>query len=167
MFKIAYFEKQNTILIWVVCIIGMIVILFFGLNTEKMINEDGETMPIGLTIFNIILFLAAFLLFYDMKIILSNERLIVKFGIGIFKKEFKLEEIDKSSIDIHKPSMINGIGWRYSLKGDMLFNTKFGTAVRFKLKHKSKSYSIVTSNYEELKEKLIQATEKKSSENNT
>ncbi|QTY27023.1 hypothetical protein [Flavobacterium sp. CS20] len=167
MSKITYFEKQNTILIWVVCIIVLIIILVIGFNVENITNDEGETIPIGLTFFNVALILVAFLLFYDMKIVLSNEYLKVKFGIGVFKKEFKLQEIDQSSIEIYKPSMWYGIGWRYNLKGDMLFNTKFGTAVRFKLKNNNKSYSIVTSNYKELKEKLTKATENTSLENNS
>ncbi len=167
MSKISYFEKQNTTLVWVVCIIVFVIILVLGFNGDDITNDEGDKMHTIFVYINLAIILAAFLLFYDMKIILSEENLKVKFGIGVFKKKFKLEDIKKSSVDIHKPSMINGIGWRYSLKGDMLFNTKFGTAVRFKLKNSNKSYSIVTSNYNELKEKLIQSVENKSLENNT
>ncbi len=153
-----FYEKQNTTLVWVVCIIIFVIIAVLGFYAEDITNDEGDKMPAVFVYLNLVLIIIAFLLFYNMKIVLDDKSLVVKFGIGVFKKRFKVEDIDKTSIDIHKPSMINGIGWRYNLKGDMLFNTKFGTAVRFKLKNNNKSYSIVTSNYEELKEKLIQVT---------
>lgn len=166
MSNLIYFEKQNTIIVWVVCIIVFAIVLVFGFHGEDITNDEGDKMPSVFVYLNLTLILAAFLLFYNMKIILTDESLLVKFGVGVFKKKFNIVDIDKSSIDIHKPSMINGIGWRYNLKGDMLFNTKFGTAVRFKLQKNSKSYSIVTPQFEKLKEKLIKATEKNSLENN-
>ncbi|MBS3739124.1 MAG: hypothetical protein KGY51_09055 [Psychroflexus sp.] len=164
MAKTIFYEKQNTIVVWVVCIIVLAIILTFGFFGDNITNDKGDKMPVFFIYLNAILILTAFLLFYDMKINLTDQILSIKFGIGVFKKQFELEDIDQSSIDLHKPSMINGIGWRYNLKGDMLFNTKFGTAVRFKLKNKSKSYSVVTSNYEELKEKLMKAKESNSLE---
>jgi len=155
-----FYEKQNTMLVWVVCIIVFSIILIFGFYGKDITNDQGDKMHLAFVYINLALILALFLLFYDMKIVLTKNDLIVKFGIGVFKKKFKLEDIDNSSLEIYKPSMWYGIGWRYNLKGDMLFNTKFGTAVRFKLKNSNKSYSIVTSNHNELKEKLIQSVEK-------
>ncbi|NBC57949.1 MAG: hypothetical protein GVY05_06670, partial [Bacteroidetes bacterium] len=145
-----FYEKQNTTLVWVVCIIVFVIITVLGFYGEDITSDEGDKMPAIFIYINLTIIIAAFLLFYNMKIVLDDKYLIIKFGIGVFKKKFKLEDVDSSSLKIYKPSMWYGIGWRYNLKGDMLFNTKFGTAVRFKLKNKSKSYSVVTSNYEEL-----------------
>lgn len=156
MSNLVFFDKQNTTIVWVVCFIVLTIILFLGLNVDKITSDEGNTMPIALIYIHVFLLTAIFLLFYDMKIALNDKCLMVKFGIGAFKKKFNLQDINQSTIEICKPSMWYGIGWRYNLKGDMLFNTRFGTAVRFKLKGSHNSYSIVTPKFEELKNKLNQ-----------
>lgn len=149
-----YKEKQNFTLVWVITLVLLAVFIVLTFSTQNLSNENGENVPMGLLYFNLILVGSIFLLFYDMKILLNEKELQIRFGLGLFKRTFLLKDIDSQSIKIDKPKKINGIGWRYSLKGDMIFNTKFGQSVCFRMKDKRKTYHIVTSNYEELKVKL-------------
>ena len=154
MSKLIYKEKQTFTLIWVIALVLLAVFIVLTFSTKSLSNESGESVPMGLLYFNLILVGSILLLFYDMKILLNEKELQIRFGIGLFKKTFLLKDIECQTIKIDKPKKINGIGWRYTMKGDMIFNTKFGQSVCFKLKNKNKTYHIVTSNYDELKEKL-------------
>jgi len=149
-----YKEKQTFTLVWVITLVLLAVFVVLTFFTNQLSDESGQSAPMGLLYFNLILVGSILFLFYDMKILLNNEELQIRFGIGLFKKTFLLKDIDHQTIKIDKPKKINGIGWRYSIKGDMIFNTKFGKSVCFKMKGKNKTYHIVTSNYNEFKEKL-------------
>lgn len=153
-------SNKNFKLVWVSCLIAVAVISMFGISTYNASIENEENIPMFITFFNIFLFLALLFLFDDMKISLTTSHLKVKFGIGVFKKKFVLKEIELDSINIDKPSKWYGIGWRYKLNGDLILNTKYGKSVCFSVKKSTKTYHIVTSNYDQLRHKLFEAVSK-------
>ncbi len=156
MAKLIFIEKQQLTLVWIVAILILLLIGILGFSALGSVNDDGEKFPPFIIIFNFALIIFLFLLSYKFQIRLTTEELEIKFGIGILKKSFPVNEIDEESIHIVKPSKWYGIGWRYNLSGDMIFNAKYGKAVCFKLKKGDKKYYVGADNYELLKQKILE-----------
>ncbi len=156
MAKVLFLEKQHLTLVWVVSILILLLISILGFSAIGSVNDKGEEFPPFIIIFNFALIAFLFLLSYNFQIRLTTEELEVKFGIGILKKSFPVREINEESIQIVTPSKWYGIGWRYNLNGDMIFNAKYGKAVCFKLKNTDKKYYVGADNYELLKQKILE-----------
>jgi len=148
-------EKQNLKIVWVVVIIILIIMAVLGFGAIGTENEKGEEFPVITVFFNIGLMVFLFLLSYNFQIKLTSKKLFVQFGVGILKKSFDVNEIDKSSIKIVRPSKWYGIGWRYNFDGDMIFNAKYGKAVKFQLKNQSKKYYVGAVDYKRLEQELL------------
>ncbi len=91
---------------------------------------------------------------HNLKVKVTNIYIDIAFGNRLFYAHVPIEDIDPSSLEITKIPKIYGIGLRYDLKGNVIFNTRFGEGVRFKQLSKNKYHSVVAKNNQELYESL-------------
>ncbi len=139
--NILYKEKEIGYTIIVVVIAGILAILY-GLIFVKF-N--------WILIMGALLLLLSLFIFYSLKIIITDEKLIVIFGIGIVKLEFFRDEIvECKEVKTH---WYNGWGIHLTGKG-LLYNVKGFSAVQIKLKN-GKSYLIGTSSPDKICDILI------------
>ena len=144
--QIKYKETQYGILLNVVLAIS---ILFSFFTYSKVINESGAVILL-IVIFLIIIL---WLLLYKITIIITDDVISAIFGIGLLKKEIPLKEIDFSTLEVVKPSMLTGIGIRYTTKG-WLWNVKFGKAIYFKTKT-GKTFFVGTDEADKIRDLLL------------
>lgn len=140
-------------LVWSL-IIPFILIIFTLLLFMIIAIENEKHSLIYFFIFNSLLFATILLLFFKFKIELYKDILKLSFGIGIVSKKININAVDKNSISEKKIPWYYGIGWRYDLKGNILFNANFGKAVIFSLKDNNKNIMIVMKNRDDFKNQL-------------
>lgn len=93
-------------------------------------------------------------LFYKLKITVTETQLNVSFGIGLIAIKFNLKDIDAFSIHTKDVPWYMGVGIRFTASGNWLFNTKPGKAVCF-AKTNRRSLICIGSNTPEELEKVI------------
>lgn len=98
-------------------------------------------MPLSVLIFAVVLCSIVLLLFYRMEVTIQKEQLRVVFGIGLIKRIFYLNDIDKKSLEIKRIPFFFGAGIRYTPDG-LLYNVGSGKALKFKIKNTKKGFLI-------------------------
>ena len=86
-----YKEKQTFTLVWVISLVLLVVFIVLTFSTKILSHENGESVPMGLFYFNLILVGSILLFFYDMKILLNEKELQIRFGIGLFNPNYLSE----------------------------------------------------------------------------
>ena len=131
---------------WVIVVVFLIII---GLITLAYIYNWGNN-PIDTTgyILCLILSVGFFLGFYGMTIIVFDNQIQVKFGIGFYTKRIDLSAID--SITVTKYPLYFGYGIRMIPKG-MLYNVSGRHAIEIKIKGKKSALYIGTNDWDNLK----------------
>ncbi len=131
--KIVYSEKQ-------VC---YYLILIMGVLPTFLIYQVGdaiwETSVLTILSFVILLFLSILLMFFQMRTIVYEDRVEVKYGIGIVKRVFQFKELTEGRCK--KIPWYYGAGIKYYPKGT-LYSINFTNAVEFRLKSQVKHISI-------------------------
>jgi len=148
--QIIFKETQNAYWVFILGIISIVPIVI----VSKMQLEKIEILSNILIIVSIII-ISITLLFYKLTIIICNEKFTISFGIGLIKKSIALINIDYQSIEEIKIPWYYGIGLRITPYG-ILFNTKFGKALKLKSKDQKKSILVGTDNFEEIKKVLLE-----------
>lgn len=130
-------------------------IILMVLAALLLLNDESMGF-IGIAVTGGLLLLAA-LAFYKLEISILNGKLIICFGVGWISREIPIKQIDSDSIHVTKVSPLVGVGLRYDLKGNTYYSVKFGKAVGFKLKNRSKNLLIGVHQPEKLADALRQA----------
>ena len=131
-----YYEKNQIgyVLLLILFVTGFL--LFFKIRSDILL--------ILLSILGIVT-----LLFYKLKILVTEEAIIVIFGIGLIKKKMKLSEIKKDSIQKVKIPWYTGIGIRLTSHG-VLYNVAIGEGLYLKSKSGNKRFFVVSKDYDKL-----------------
>lgn len=140
--KIKYKQDQYGTLLNIILLISIIQLIFVSIvasNTSKSVIFEAT----------IVLLLTVWLFFYKLTIIIDDKTIYAIFGIGLLKKKIPLSQIDLSTLEIVKPSLLTGIGIRYTKKG-WLWNVKFGKAIYFKTKN-GKTFFVGTDDADKIK----------------
>ncbi len=131
---------------------GLLMNLILILSTLLMIilykfQLGSNPIPLVGLIIVLSLLILTLLFFYKLTIIIDKTNIIASFGIGIIKRSMPINDIDFATLEKVKPSIITGIGIRLTAKG-WLWNVKFGNAIYFKNKNKTKTFFVGTEDYE-------------------
>jgi hypothetical protein len=131
---------------WVIVIIFITVIVLMTLSYLK----QWGTNPLdkGGYIFLMILFGSFFLIFYGMTIIVTDNQILIRLGIGLITKKIDLSEI--ISVDTKKYPIYFGYGIRITPNG-ILYNVNGRHAVEIRLKNKKNVIQIGTNDWDNLK----------------
>lgn len=152
MAKPIYEERQPIYL--VLTVFGALAISFLFLTIfGKFENELVRLLLLAL----ILIFAGIILISYQLKITVTADELILRFGNGFLKKHYRISEIDLNSFGTKKIPWYYGIGWKYDYKGNVFFNTRPGVALTFKLKHQPGKIMIVSRENQGLKKALVSA----------
>lgn len=150
------FEERNYIYI-IIIPIGISFLALFISGTILLLNKNNDF--IYFLLFTI-LFLLILLNFYQLKISVYPHKVSVAFGIGWFKKEILIRDININRLSIKKIPWYYGIGWRYDYKGNILISGQFGKGVVLKRVSK-KDIIIVTKSINIFKNAIINAKKRK------
>jgi len=131
---------------WVIAVTFITVLV---LLTLSFLYEWG-TNPIdkGGYIFMMLLFGSVLLMFYGITVIITDNEIIIRFGIGLITKKIKLSEIQ--SVAAMKYPVYFGYGVRIT-PGGVLFNVNGRHAVEIILKNKKKTVQIGTNDWDNLR----------------
>jgi hypothetical protein len=120
----------------------MIVLVFMLAVMYMYIYQIGPNpIPLSMTVVLEIIFGILMLLFYRLKTTISDELILLEYGISIIKIKIKLEDI--ASTKMVRNRWYYGIGIRI-IPGGMLYNAHGLDAVELALKHKRKKIRIGT-----------------------
>jgi len=118
------------------------------------INQSGsKPIPLGLSIFIFCLMFLPAVLFYNLKITITEEYALAQFGPGLLKRKVLLKDLDISKAEITSLPLLAGIGYRYGSRG-LFLNAKPGTALFIPAKNGGKHFFVGTGNGEEIIEVL-------------
>lgn len=144
--KIRYEEVQkldkrlSALLLALILIIAVLNFVNFGFNRPNLMS-----VSVGLVEVFLIFILLSFL---KLKIIVTDE--FLEFGFGIFKKKILRKNIIScKSVEIRFGQYF-GIGIRLGLNNTILYNTRFGRAVRIKVKGQQRDFVVTTDNPKKL-----------------
>lgn len=131
--------------------------LAFFIPTHILLNIlyfiQFGTHPLGFNDFILIngIFVLIYLLFYGMTITVSDEKILVSFGIGIIKRGIALNKI--YSVDTVKNPWYYGWGIRFIPNG-MLYNIGGSEGVELKMNSTGKVIRIGTKNPAQLRSEI-------------
>jgi hypothetical protein len=124
----------------------LLALIFIGFVMNAEVAKPGNvTLAINLVEIFLIFMLLNFL---RLKIVVTDKAL--EFGFGVFRKT-----IQRSKIVSCRPFDVRfgqyfGIGIRLGLNNTILFNTRFGKAVRIKIRGHGRDYVVTTDHPEKL-----------------
>lgn len=82
--------------------------------------------------------------FIELKIVVTDE--FIQFGFGLFRKKIPLNKIVSCKPYEVKFGQYFGIGIRFGFNKTILFNMRFGKAVRIKVRGSRRDYVVTTDN---------------------
>lgn len=131
---------------WVILITFTIVMFLLTLSYIK----QWGTNPLdkGGYIFMMLLFGSLVLMFYGMTVIVTDNQILIRLGIGLITRKINLSEI--ISVDTKKYPVYFGYGIRIT-PGGILYNVNGRHAVEIRLKNKKNVIWIGTHDWENLK----------------
>ncbi|MFH1314804.1 MAG: hypothetical protein ABIH67_00225 [Candidatus Uhrbacteria bacterium] len=129
-------------------VVTLIMFLYFGYIFQKV----GYEPIVFITSILVILILISFA---SLTVTIDQEFLRIKFGYGIFKKSFRLDQI--ASVKTARHHWYYGWGIRYCLKPPMwIYNVSGFDAVEIKMKN-GKVFRIGTDEPQELEQAITQS----------
>jgi hypothetical protein len=131
---------------WLVVIVFLIVIGW--ITVAYMYQWGNNPIPEPAYIVFLVLFFGTLLFFYGMTVIVDEKQIIIKLGIGFYKRKIDLSSI-KSVESITYPAYY-GYGIRLILNG-ILYNVSGNHAVRLTFKHSKRVILIGTNDWDNLK----------------
>ncbi len=141
---------------WVIVVTFITVLV---LLTLSYIKEWG-TNPIdkGGYIFMMMLFISILIMFFGMTVIITDNEIMIRLGIGLITKSIKLSEIQ--SVATVKYPVYFGYGVRIT-PGGVLYNVNGRHAVEIVLKNKKKTIQIGTNDWDNLRNAIESAIRSK------
>jgi len=111
-------QPATWLLILLFAIIGIIVV-----PTFITVNEEPLSSVANITLISVlVIFLITILLFYSLKVTITNKDLKIAFGIGLIRKAYQLQDI-KACKTVENPWYYGlgihfiGTGWIYNVSG--------------------------------------------------
>jgi len=140
--KMIYEEKQNFHVVFLGFLLLLIVIIgTMDFTIYTIYPADWATVVAdGTVIFLIFIFVN----FRKLEIKITDD--FLEFGFGIFRKKIPRKKIISCKTFEVRFGQYFGIGIRYGLNRTILYNTRFGKAVRIKLRGQKRDYVITTNN---------------------
>lgn len=136
--KIIFKETQYFLL----SIIPSVLIGVLLLVTE-IFNLGSKPAPLFVTLLAFLSLLILVILTYKMSITITEKSVIVKFGVGLIRKEITLSSIQADTIKETYITWYYGVGIRFFAEG-IIYNTKSGKGIEFETSEKK--YRIGTKN---------------------
>lgn len=137
---IIYEETQKLTLINITFLVLYIALIILYISTKSY-----EKTPILLFVFILVFSLIPVILFFKMDTKLTNEELIISYGIGIVKKTYKNNTLNYSNIQQEKIPWFLGVGIRIANDG-IIYNAQPGTAIKIQKTNSKKHIYIGTKN---------------------
>lgn len=144
--KTKYEEELNfhwflsAVLLLEIIIIAILIFMNFGFKLN------------GFTSFFVAIELFLLIIFWNfrkLKILVTDE--ILEFGFGIFNKRFPRKDIISCKpVEIRFGHSYYGIGIRFGWNNTILYNTRFGKAVRIKVRNHERDFVVTTNNPKKL-----------------
>ncbi len=132
-------QKFNSVVISLFLI--FIIAIPFGFYSVQLSPKTPSWVPPFLAILEMSLIFILFN-FYKLKISITNECL--EFGFGFFKKRTKLEDVVSCEPTNIRFGQYLGMGIRFGLDGTIAYNTRFGKAVKIKIRNKKRPYVLTS-----------------------
>ncbi len=130
----------SALLLFPIIIIAALIIMDFGL-----VLSDTTSFFVAIELFLILIFWN----FRKLKIRVTDESL--EFGFGIFKKRFLRKDIISCKpVEIRFGHSYFGIGIRFGWNNTILYNTRFGKAVRIKIRGHQRDFVVTTDSPQKL-----------------
>jgi hypothetical protein len=130
----------SALLLFPIIIIAALIIMDFGL-----VLSDTTSFFVAIELFLIIVFWN----FRKLRIIITDE--FLEFGFGIFNKRFNRKEIISCKpVEIRFGHSYFGIGIRFGWNNTILYNTRFGKAVRIKVRGHQRDFVVTSDNPKKL-----------------
>ena len=135
---------------WVITLIFLIVIIWM---TLAFIYQWGNS-PVDLTSYIIFMILFGGILsaFYGMTVIVTDNHIKIRFGIGLITKKIDLSRVKSATAQSYP--IYYGYGIRFIPNG-ILYNVSGRHAVELKFKNKTRVIQIGTDDWEKLTEVII------------
>jgi hypothetical protein len=127
--------RLNALFLLLIVIIGILIFANFGLSLT-----DTTAFFVAVELFLLIIFWN----FRKLKILITDD--FLEFGFGIFKKRFPKKDITSCKPFEVRFGQYFGIGIRWGFNNTVLYNTRFGKAVRIKVRNHKRDF-VVTTNY--------------------
>jgi hypothetical protein len=131
---------------WLIAIVFLIVIIWMTIAYRFQWGNNPIPKPAYIVL--LVLFIGALLFFYGMKVTVDDKQIIIKFGIGIYKRKIDLSSIQ--SVDSITYPSYYGYGIRLIPNG-ILYNVSGNHAVRLKFKKSKRVILIGTNDCDNLK----------------
>lgn len=135
---------------WVITITFLIVII--GMTFAFIYQWGSNPVELNGYIIFLILFGGLLSAFYGMTVIVTDNHIMIKFGIGLITKKIDLSKVKSATIQSYP--IFYGYGIRFIPNG-ILYNVSGTHAVELKFKNKTKVIQIGTDDWEHLKEVII------------
>jgi hypothetical protein len=131
---------------WLVVIVFLIVIAW--ITVAYMFQWGNNPVPEAAYIVFLVMFFGTMLFFYGMTVIVDEKQVIIKLGIGIYKRKIDLSSI-QSVESVTYPSYY-GYGIRL-IRNGILYNVSGNHAVRLTFKNSKRMILIGTNDWDNLK----------------
>lgn len=147
--KQIYFKERQ------VFYIALIPSAFFILiiNLFYFLQIGSKKIDFGSYLFLSMIFIVLGLLFYQLKISIYKDYLKISFGIGLIKRKIFIKNLNLKSFKLLKIPIYYGVGIRFFTRG-IIYNTKPGEGLLFKIKDTNKKIIIVSNENLEIKKTL-------------
>lgn len=131
---------------WLIVIVFLIVIGW--ITVAYRFQWGNNPIPKPAYIVFLLLFFGTILFFYGMTVIVDEKQIIIKLGIGFYKRKIDLSSI--KSVDSIKYPSYYGYGIRLILNG-ILYNVSGNHAVKLTFKNSKRVILIGTNDWDNLK----------------
>ncbi|MFH1591041.1 MAG: DUF3093 family protein [archaeon] len=135
---VLYSERQPFTILVMIMITVIIVVLSTSLLVERGVDDTESNLTLAVMS---IMFVGILLVFRELRIELTETELW--FGFWKFGKRVPLDSVEECSMHPIKWGNYMGMGIRRGWDGSWCYNTRFGQAIRVKIKDK-KSFYVVT-----------------------
>lgn len=136
-----YNEKIKFYFLYYAILIPVAILIFIRFTA-------GEDVPSQAIIFLLVLFAILYYLFYELHITITNDEM--DFGFNMFRTRIKRNDIISCTPVNIKFGTYLGMGIRYGLDGTKAYNTRFGKAIRIKVKGRKRDFVITTNRAEQI-----------------
>jgi hypothetical protein len=131
---------------WLMTVIFLMVILW--MTAAYFYQWGNNPMPTSAYIAFLILFGGVLITFYGMTVIIDEKQIIVKLGIGLFRRKIDLSMVKSAEVIEYPPYY--GYGIRLIPNG-ILYNVSGKHAIRIRFKHRRRVVLIGTDDWDNLK----------------
>jgi len=130
-------------------------VLFIGFIMLYFLTNGYNKIPFAIFLIVIAILIVPILLFYRMKTIVTDRKIIISFGIGIIRITFEKKNLDVSNISTYKIPWYYGVGIRIAKDG-VIYNASPGKSVKIAKLNSNKYLYIGTKSDTDLTSALLE-----------